>query len=81
MAEERQKSRYSFAYFIAPDNKTIIRPLKSDVIPDTNSKTSSECGDSATEKTVDEGTKTFTAYEHIMERVNTSYGVKVNINK
>lgn len=79
-AEERQKSRYSFAYFIAPDNETIIRPLKSDVIPDSNYK-ASECGDAATEKTVDEETQTFTAYEHIMERVNTAYGVKVNISK
>lgn len=75
--EERQKSRYSFAYFIAPDNQTIIRPLKSEIIPDTNNRTR-ECDDLATVKTEDVRIKTFTAYEHIMERVNTAYGVKVS---
>ncbi|KAG4077831.1 hypothetical protein HA402_013765 [Bradysia odoriphaga] len=63
-AEERQKSRYSFAYFIAPDNGTMIQPLESEVIPHDATCTTSE--------------KTFTAYEHIMDRVNTAYGVKVN---
>lgn len=64
--EERQKSRYSFAYFIAPDNETIIRALNA-----------SECDDSAVVITGAEEINAYTAYEHIMERVNTSYGVKV----
>lgn len=74
-AEERQKSRYSFAYFIAPDSQTIIRPLKSEVIPDTDYRTSDHL---ATETTGDVGPTAFTAYEHIMDRVNTAYGVKVS---
>lgn len=71
--EERKKSRYSFAFFIAPDDQTIIRPLQSIVIPDTNSK-KSYGGD--VEITNDIGTENITAYEHIMERVKTAYGVK-----
>lgn len=70
--EEREKARYSFAYFIAPDNRTIIQPLVSEVIPlDDNISSTSEEATNLKEKT-------FTAYQHIMERVNTAYGVKVN---
>lgn len=71
-SEERQKSRYSFAYFIAPDNRTVIKPLVSEVIP-LNDATCS-----APENTKNLEERTLTAYEHIMERVNTAYGVKVN---
>lgn len=76
-AEERSKARYSFAYFIAPDSQTVIRPLTSSLIPEVkgvrvnygeemlNPKTEQSC----------ENSPIITAYEHIMERVKTAYGV------
>jgi len=75
--EERKKSRYSFAYFIAPDSQTVIRPLKSEVIPDPLKHPAST---RKSEKEDEMNAQIVTAYEHIMERVNTAYGVKGNVD-
>lgn len=78
--EERKKSRYTFAYFIAPDSKTVIRPLQSPLIPipSTVKTMSINIGD-VSEKVAHveiSNSPIITAYEHIMERVKTAYGVK-----
>jgi len=76
--EERKKSRYTFAYFIAPDSQTVIRPLQSSLISSTVKTMSIKIGDMP-EKVADvevSNSPIITAYEHIMERVKTAYGVK-----
>lgn len=78
--EERKKSRYTFAYFIAPDSQTVIRPLQSSLILNTVKTLSIKIGD-VSEKVAQvevSNSPIITAYEHIMERVKTAYGVKKN---
>ncbi len=78
--EERKKSRYTFAYFIAPDSQTVIRPLQSSLIPipSTVKTLGIKIGEVPEKMARVEVSNSpiITAYEHIMERVKTAYGVK-----
>ncbi|ODM96320.1 hypothetical protein Ocin01_10360 [Orchesella cincta] len=74
---ERKSARYSFAYFIAPDSQVLIKPLKSEVIAQALQKDNNS-QDCDRKKNFEEESQStvITAYEHIMERVKTAYGIK-----